>query len=338
MSDRSRDDAARGVEPRPSYVADLEAHLRRQPPTPVAPVRGRWNGFRAAILATVVALALGAVILTIGMVRAGDPLTGSAPTPTPAASAPATVAVPTAVVGVAGPAGGAAPAVAATALAAHVPGWLADPTVIYLLLTLGALAVLLEVLHPGAFVPGVVGAGSLLLAVVGLLAVPLNWGGLLLLVVALALVAVDIVAAAHGALTLAAIVAFVPGSLLLFAPAAAQPPGHAPDGVALPAVLGLTALLGAFGLVAGAAAAQVRTIAPYAYALPEGGMTGTAVGPLGPTGVVRVGNQLWSARTEGDPIAAAQPICVVAREGLTLIVQPLNAGASGESEFPDVGL
>ena len=85
-----------------------------------------------------------------------------------------------------------------------------------------------------------------------------------------------------------------------------------------------------------AVAARGRAIPPYRYALPEGGMIATTVGPLAPTGVVQVAGQLWSARADAAPIAADQPVRVLVREGLTLVVHPLNPGAAGESEFPDV--
>ena len=321
-------DAAHTARPRPAFVTELETHLRRQSPARPAPVRRRWGGFRGLVLAAVVALGLGALALGAGMLRP-DATLGTAP-PT------RTAALPTATAAASGqtlPAGASTAAAlgAVAGLTAWVPAWLADPTIVYLLLTLGALAVLLEALHPGAFVPGLVGGAALLLGVVGLLTLPLNWAGLLLLILALALVVTDIQASTHGALTLAALVAFVPGSLLLF-----NSSGQTREAVALPAVLALAALLGAFGLGVGAIAARSRAIPPYRYALPEGGMAGTTVGPLAPSGVVQVVGQLWSARAAATPIAADLPVLILEREGLTLVVQPLDPGAAGESEFPDV--
>lgn len=313
---------ARAARPRADFVAALESHLGRQA-APAAPgPRRRPGGFRAVTVVAVLAFLLGALAIGGAMLRGavrGQLRDGLSPTATAgaaAASIPTTVsiAVPVAVGG----------------LAAWVPPWLADPTVVYLLLTLGALAVLLEIVHPGGLLPGVVGGVALLLGGVGLLALPLNGGALVLLLLALALVAADIQVSTHGALTLAALVAFVPGSLFLFrGPPTGQP------AVALPVVLALAALLGAFGLAVGAAAARTRTLSPYRYALPEGGTAAVTVGPLAPAGVVRVAGQLWSARAAA-PIAADQPVRVLVREGLTLVVQPLEPGTAGGSEFPDV--
>lgn len=332
-------EAAHAARPRAAFVAELEAHLRRQPPPPPAPPPRWWGGVRALVLVAILALGLGALALVAGRGHPAAPLATTArgePTPTIAAGVP----TPTAVVG-----GQSRPTGASTALSlgavvgmsSWVPGWIADPTVAYLLIVLGALAVLLEVFHPGALVPGMVGGVALLLGAIGLIALPFNWAGLLLLIVALALVVADVHMATHGALTLAALIAFVPGSLLLFAPAGSRPPGQAAEAVALPAVLALAALLGAFGLGVGAAVASVRARPPYRFALPEAGMVGLAVGPLAPAGVIRVGGQLWSARADQDaPIATDQAVRILAREGLTLVVVPVASGAAGEREFPDV--
>ena len=329
-------DAARAARPRAEFVRELETHLRRQAPSTPARARRAWGGVRLLILLAIAACALGGLLLGAGMLRSAAPPPG----PGTGGGAPArlTPAMPmsTALAMVRTLPDSASTDVAQTGMlsrAPWVPQWLTDPTVVYLLLTLGALAVLLEVLHPGAFVPGVVGGLALILAGIGLLTLPLNWPGLFLLALALGLVATDIQASTHGALTLAALIAFVPGSLLLFRP---QPPGQPSDAVALPVVLALAALLGLFGLGVGAVAARVHTIPPYRYALPEAGMLATTVGPLAPGGVVQVAGQLWSARSDTVPIAAAQPVRVLVREGLTLVVQPLDPGTAGESEFPHV--
>lgn len=323
-----RRDAAHAVHPRPAFVSELELHLRRQPPPQRSLDRQHRGGFRALVLAAIVALTISALALGVGMLRAATAPGTATPTNSPVA--------PTSTIAVGSqhfPAG------ASTVLSfgimagttAWVPTWLVDPTVVYLLLMLGAMGVLLEMLHPGAFVPGIVGGAALLLGGLGLLALPLNWVGFVLLLLAFALVVTDIQASTHGALTLAAIVVFVPGSLLLF-----NSTDQTREAVALPAVLALTALLGAFGLGVGALVAHTHAIPPYRYALPERGMTGTTVGPLGPSGVVQVAGQLWSARSDAAPIAADQPVLISEREGLTLVVQPLAPGTAGESEFPNV--
>lgn len=77
--------------------------------------------------------------------------------------------------------------------------------------------------------------------------------------------------------------------------------------------------------------------APASHDLPGLGRLGTAVGPLDPGGVVRVDGQLWSARATTGRVEPGRPVRVLAREGLTLVVDPEAPGArAGERAFPDV--
>jgi len=85
------------------------------------------------------------------------------------------------------------------------------------------------------------------------------------------------------------------------------------------------------------AAVQNVAAVPRSPDLPDGGQHGTTVGPLGPDGLVRVEGQLWSARAATGRFAPGQPVHVLAREGLTLVVVPATSGArAGERVFPDV--
>ena len=56
-----------------------------------------------------------------------------------------------------------------------------DPTIAYLLMTIGFFAILIELFHPGALVPGVTGVVCLVLSFVGFAALPMNWGGIVLI-------------------------------------------------------------------------------------------------------------------------------------------------------------
>src|SRR6266542_1944244 len=113
-----------------------------------------------------------------------------------------------------------------------------DPTIAYLLMTIGFFAVLIELFHPGALLPGVSGVVCLVLSFVGFAALPMNWGGVVLIVAAAALFILDIKAAAHGGLTIGGLICFVLGSLLLYSPPPGPPSPTLPDvSVALPALL-----------------------------------------------------------------------------------------------------
>ena len=104
---------------------------------------------------------------------------------------------------------------------------LVDPTIAYLLLTIGIWALIAEFNNPGAILPGVTGVICLLLAFIAFESLPLNWGGVALILVSVGLFVLDIKAPTHGVLTAGGIIAFVLGSLILFSPLTPSAAVHA---------------------------------------------------------------------------------------------------------------
>ena len=92
----------------------------------------------------------------------------------------------------------------------------ANPTLAYLLLVSGALALLFEVFQPGFGVAGASGIVLIGLALYGVSVLPVNWLAFGLIVVGLALLAVDLAVAGLGALTAGGTIALTAGSFLLF--------------------------------------------------------------------------------------------------------------------------
>ena len=93
---------------------------------------------------------------------------------------------------------------------------LIDPNIVFLLLAIGVQAMLIELTHPGAWVPAFFGVVCLALAAYGLGFLPVNWFGLVFMVTAFVLFIIDIKAPTHGALTIAGVVSFIVGALVLF--------------------------------------------------------------------------------------------------------------------------
>jgi membrane-bound serine protease (ClpP class) len=91
-----------------------------------------------------------------------------------------------------------------------------NPNVAYLLLMLGIYGLILEFYNPGTAVPGVTGVICLLLGAYALQMLPINYAGLALLLVGLALMAAEIITPTVGVLGIGGAVAFVAGSVLLF--------------------------------------------------------------------------------------------------------------------------
>lgn len=201
----------------------------------------------------------------------------------------------------------------------EVLGMLVNPNLVFLLLSVGVQAILIEISSPGGWVAGFIGATSLLLAVYGLGILPVNWFGLLFLVVAFVLFILDIKAPTHGALTIAGAISFVSGALILFN--SNRVPGF--PAVSIPLVVGTGIFIAASFLV-------VLTIALRALrapvlvgreAMPH--QVGEARTAIDPHGSVQVAGELWGAVLEDNAAAipAGSRVEVVRVEGLRLIVR-----------------
>ncbi len=94
--------------------------------------------------------------------------------------------------------------------------FLIDPNIVFLLLAIGLQALLIELTHPGAWVPAFFGVVCLALGAYGLGFLPVNWFGLIFMVTAFVLFILDIKAPTHGALTITGIASFIVGALVLF--------------------------------------------------------------------------------------------------------------------------
>lgn len=196
-----------------------------------------------------------------------------------------------------------------------------DPTLAYLLFVIGLYAVLVELAHPGALVPGITGLVCLGLALVAFATLPINWIGLMLLVAAVALIALDVKVTAHGGLAFGGVVCLVIGSLLLYARAADSSHSLPDVAIALPVVAAVAVGGVALGLALTRVAASVRRLPPALSLEQLTGARGTTRTPLNPEGVVHLQGQLWSARLRSGQLEAGQPIRVVARHGLVLEVE-----------------
>ncbi|MFC1982201.1 nodulation protein NfeD [Chloroflexota bacterium] len=93
---------------------------------------------------------------------------------------------------------------------------IADPNIAYLLMSLATLGIMVEIFNPGLIFPGVVGGISLLLAFYALGVLPVNWAGVLLIVLAFGLFAAEVLTTTFGLFTAGGVVSLVIGSLILF--------------------------------------------------------------------------------------------------------------------------
>jgi membrane-bound serine protease (ClpP class) len=201
-------------------------------------------------------------------------------------------------------------------------GILTNPNIVFLLLSIGVQAILIELSSPGGWVAGFIGAICLALAAFGLGFLPVNWFGIIFIVMAFVLFIVDIKAPTHGGLTAAGIGSFILGALVLF-----NSPGTPSfQKVSLPLVITVALVIGlsfaaAVGFSIRALKARVRTGAETLA-----GTIGIAISDFDPRGQVQSAGELWTAEAvEGaEPIHRGDRVEVVRVEGLRLKVKKLK--------------
>jgi membrane-bound serine protease (ClpP class) len=186
-----------------------------------------------------------------------------------------------------------------------------------LLMSIGALGIVVELWAPGHIFPGTVGAISLILGLFGLSVLPISWAGVLLMILALAFFAAEPFVASHGALALAGIVSFVFGSLLLFEPAGST------YQVSLAVVLTIAGALGLFMAFVVTKIVQVRR----RPATVGGADVVGARGVVRRNGYVAVRGELWRVHADGDePLRPGSEVEVEeVEDGLTLRVRPVGS-------------
>jgi len=193
-------------------------------------------------------------------------------------------------------------------------GALTDPTVAYIFLLLGALAIVVEVFAPHGFVTGTLGFVAVVLAMVGLANLPVQISGAALLLLGMVLIGLELKITSHGALTLLGLVAFVVGSILLLP----RVPGYRIS----PFAIGAVTLLWAFMLGVTVRLVLRSRHQPVITGVERiAGHAGVAKTDLSPRGVVLVNGEDWEGLADAPPIARGERVTVVSVEGLTLHVR-----------------
>lgn len=195
---------------------------------------------------------------------------------------------------------------------------ISNPSLAYVLMLIGIYGLIYEFVSPGAVLPGTLGAICLLLALYAFHLLPVNYTGLGLILLGVALMAVEAFMPSFGAIGVAGISAFLFGSLILIDP---QQPAF---GIALPLILGLTALSGLVLvlLLSMLVRAQRRPVVSGAEQLV--GSLGQALEDFTTAGSVRVRGEIWSAQAD-QPLRKGQTVRVIGRDGLILRVTSSDA-------------
>ncbi|MBI1814955.1 MAG: nodulation protein NfeD [Deltaproteobacteria bacterium] len=202
---------------------------------------------------------------------------------------------------------------------------IANPNVAYLLMMAGLLGLYVEFTHPGVFFPGIAGAICLVLGLTALQVLPINYSGLALILLGVAMLVAELFLPSFGVVGVGGLIAFVIGSLLLFDTADSD------LAVDRGIIAAAAATLGSFTLWVGYLVVHSQRRKP---SLGQEGMIGE-VGEvrqrLAPAGKVFVHGEYWNAVAEAadDPLDVGAQVQVVAIEGLKIVVRALRPALSG---------
>ena len=214
----------------------------------------------------------------------------------------------------------------------YEPNWrikilsvIANPEIVLLLGLIGIYGLMYEGWNPGAVVPGVVGVICLLLAAYALQVLPVNYAGLALIIVGIALMVAEAFAPSFGALGLGGIAAFVFGAIMMFDSGV---PGF---GISLTFVIALALL----------AAVLIIWLVGYLVKLRRRGAVsgrGSIIGGVGRAmqdftgeGKIWLEGEAWAAHSDA-PILKNQDVIVTAMDGLVLEVEPATETRHGNAQ------
>jgi membrane-bound serine protease (ClpP class) len=198
---------------------------------------------------------------------------------------------------------------------------LTDPNVVFLLLSIGPVAILVEIRSPGGWFAGVFGTTCLGLALYGLGVMPVNWLGIIFVLMAFVLFVLEIKAPVHGALAATGVVSLTVGAIILF-----NQPAIAPFGkLSIPLVVVWSLLMGGLFIFLMTMALRAQHRRPTTGYPGLVGQIGRVTQALDPTGMVQVFGERWQAQSVGDAfIPVGAQVEVVEAGHMRLIVRPVG--------------
>jgi membrane-bound serine protease (ClpP class) len=191
-----------------------------------------------------------------------------------------------------------------------------NPNIAYILLLVGIYGLILEFSNPGAIVPGTIGAISLLLALYSLQLLPINYAGVALILLGIALMIGEAYQPSFGILGMGGLVAFVIGSVIMMD---TEAPGFGID-LSIILTFAISSAVVFILLVGMAIKSRRRPVVSGSEQLL--GATGIAMDDFDNTGMVFVHSESWQAKT-ALPVHKDQHIRVISLDGLTLNVEPV---------------
>jgi len=203
---------------------------------------------------------------------------------------------------------------------------LSNPNIAYLLMMLGIAGIFFEISQPGVVFPGAIGAIAILLALFAFSSMPVNYVGVLLIILAVVLFILEVKVVSYGMLSIGGIIAMAFGSLMLI-------DSSEPYLQISRAVIAATVTVSA-GFFLLATGMVIRTQRRPVTSGKEGmvGETGEVIDAVNGKGMVFVHGEYWQACSD-QPIAAGATIEIVrVMAGLKLEVKEINLAETIEPQ------
>ncbi len=198
-----------------------------------------------------------------------------------------------------------------------------NPSIAYVLILVGAYALLFEFMNPGLVLPGVVGVIALLIALYGLHMLPVNYAGLALIFLGIGFMIAEAFLPAYGSLGIGGLIAFVIGSVMLIEDT--DLPGFE---IPYALIAGVAAASAGFLLLLFGLMARSRRAAVVSGREEMIGAAGEALEDFAREGWARVHGERWKVRSDA-PVRRGERLRVTAIDGLTLEVVPEEALGKG---------
>ncbi|TDJ15996.1 MAG: nodulation protein NfeD [Gammaproteobacteria bacterium] len=194
---------------------------------------------------------------------------------------------------------------------------LTNPNVAYILMLLGIYGLILELYNPGALIPGIVGAISLVLALYAFHVLPVNYAGVALILIGVALIVAELFLPSFGVIGIGGVAAFVIGSIILMD---TDIEGY---GVSMPLVITVGVAAAALFTATVLLAVRQRKRPIVSGREEMIGARAEALESFSETGQVRAHGEIWSARAS-QPVVLGQSLRIMDIDGLILEVEPLR--------------
>lgn len=197
---------------------------------------------------------------------------------------------------------------------------LAHPGLAALLLFIGMIGIYVEATHPGLIAPGLIGAVCLLLFLLSTPILPVNWVGILLIVLGVVMFVMEIKFVSYGALTAGGILCLVIGAMLLF-PGGSTIPGARAARALIFSIAGTGAVIMAILTWLVRRTGTLKKVTGAEGLLLE---QGTAITDLDLQGKVFIHGEYWNARAR-RAVPRGSRVRVAAVDGLTLEVEEVSS-------------